>query len=82
MVGSGCVTLQLPLPQDLVDRLLLLRERHDDVMLTAEVHLKGFVTFFLQVAVVILLRWERHAVQRVMGVKPLLLFQSQALQLS
>ena len=50
MVGSGCVTLQLPLPQDLVDRLLLLRERHDDVMLTAEVHLKGFVTFFLQVA--------------------------------
>lgn len=32
--------------------------------------------------VVILLRWKRHAVQRVMRVEPLLLFQSQALQLS
>lgn len=30
--------------------MLLLRERHDDVTLTAEVHLKGFVTFLLQVA--------------------------------
>lgn len=50
MVGSGCVSLQLPLLQDLVDWLLLLRERHDDVTLTLEVNLKGFVTFFLQVA--------------------------------
>lgn len=50
-------------------------------MLTVEVHLKGFVTFFLQVAVVVLLRGEGHAVQRVMGVQPLLLLQSQALQL-
>jgi len=32
--------------------------------------------------VVILLRRERHAVQRVMGVQPLLLLQGQALQLS
>lgn len=27
-----------------------MRERHDDVTLTVEVHLKGFVTFLLQVA--------------------------------
>lgn len=32
--------------------------------------------------VVILLCWERHAMQRVVGMKPLLLFQGQALQLS
>lgn len=29
--------------------MLLLRERHYDVTLTVEVHLKGFVTFLLQV---------------------------------
>lgn len=50
-------------------------------MLTVGVHLKGFVTFFLQVTVVILLRGERHSVQRVVGVQPLLLLQGQALQL-
>lgn len=35
-----------------------------------------------RVPVVVLLRGERHTVQRVVGVQPLLLLESQALQLS
>lgn len=44
--------------------------------------LQRLVAFLLQVTVVVLLGRQRHAVQRVMGVQPLLLLQCQALQLS
>lgn len=44
--------------------------------------LQRLVALLLQVTVVVLLGRQRHAVQRVMGVQPLLLFQRQALQLS
>lgn len=44
--------------------------------------LQRLVAFLLQVTVVILLGRQRHTVQWVMGVQPLLLLQCQALQLS
>lgn len=43
--------------------------------------LQRLVTLLLQVTVVVLLGRQRHAVQWVMSVQPLLLFQCQALQL-
>lgn len=43
--------------------------------------LQRLVALLLQVTVVVLLGWQGHAVQRVVGVQPLLLFQRQALQL-
>lgn len=44
--------------------------------------LQWLVAFLLQMTVVVFLGREWHAVQRVMGMQPLLLFQRQALQLS
>lgn len=44
--------------------------------------LQRLVAFLLQMTVVVLLGGQRHAVQRVMGMQPLLLLQCQALQLS
>lgn len=51
-------------------------------MLSRSQVLQRLVAFLLQMTVVVLLGGQRHTVQRVMGVQPLLLLQRQALQLS